>query len=102
MAFSPALVAVFFILMILLNGVLQLIDFKVKLTLSLNFFVDFIMHLEYGQVKNGHKKPATLNILKTEHNKESGWCLNDPRTKITEEVDVPVRKVIDRMLRQYR
>jgi hypothetical protein len=42
---------------------LQGIEFKVELTLSLHFFVDFKEHvLEHDHTKNGHKKQATLSV----------------------------------------
>ena len=41
----------------------------------------------------------TLNIWKAEHNKMDN-IPNVPRNKTAEELDIPVRKVTDKMLRQ--
>ena len=67
--------------------------------MSLHFFVDFIKHLvEHGHIKIGHKKQATLNIWRAEHDKKVDGVLNIPRTKMTEELGIPVRKVTDKIL----
>jgi hypothetical protein len=53
-----------------MNSLLQWIEFKVELTLLLNFFTDLIKHLvEHSHIRNRHKKQATLSIWKVEHNK---------------------------------
>jgi len=52
-----------FILVPIVNLVLQYIELKVYFTLSLDYFIDFFKHLIANcHISSGHKEQATLNV----------------------------------------
>lgn len=70
----------------------------VELTVSLDFFLDFITHaLEHCNNKCRYKMHATPSIGNVKHNNVVG-SPNVSYNKITEKLDIPVRKVANTML----
>jgi hypothetical protein len=87
-----------FISVLIMNSVLQYIEFKVDLTLSLDFFIDFLntlLNMATSGVGIKSKPLSTsekLNIIK--------WMVltNAPHTIFVKELSIAVRKVTDGML----
>ena len=85
---------------LIVNWMLQQIEFKFELSLSL-IFGDFIKHLEHGHIKNGYQTQAT-HTWKADLTNIVDVVLNLPRTKTAEPLWIPLKKVTDKIQKQVR
>ena len=98
MVFNPELVVAVSLQVLIAKWMLQWIEFKSGLSLSL-IFTDFTKHPEHD-IKNGYQTQANLNIWKTKHNKHSGRFSEPPLQQYCWTNVDSLRKVTDKMFRQ--
>ena len=79
---------------LIVNWMIQQIEFKFELSLSL-IFGDFIKHLEHGHIKNGYQMQATH--WKADLTNIVDVVLKLPRTKAAEWLWIPLKKVTDKI-----
>jgi len=85
---------------LVVNWMLQQIEFKLELSLSL-IFGDFIEHLEHGHIKNGYQTQAT-HVWKANLTNIVDVVLKLPCTKDAERLWIPLKKFTDKIQKQVK